>query len=103
LYIYQWIRQEDNVQYPPDSSDLTPIDIYLWGGSLKDVISYIKPLIPEICQEETEMLFATIPVHTLATVACTVVCQTPYVYKLMVGTLNTGTSATCVAAIPFFV
>ena len=37
-----WAGRVEPIEYPPRSSDLTPLDFYLWGV-LKDIVYAMKP------------------------------------------------------------
>jgi hypothetical protein len=66
-----FIKSRDNFTFT--SPDLTTLQFYLWGFP-KDVVYHRKSLILETLGEEIEMLYATILVDTLTTVAHVLVC-----------------------------
>jgi hypothetical protein len=98
----QWIGRRGSVGCPPRSPDLPPLDFYLWR-SLKDVIYRRKPPTLVRLREEIETSSGASPVDTLTAVARALVLPTQKCLKLMVGTLNTYSLSTCVAANPFCV
>jgi hypothetical protein len=98
----KWIGRRGSVDCAPRSSDLTPLDFSLWG-SLEDVVYGTKPQTLETLREEIETSCAAFPVDSWLRLLVHQSAEIRSVYKLMVGTLNTCSSSTCVAAIPFYV
>ena len=62
----QWIGRRGAVEFSPRSSDLTPLDFYLWA-TLKDVVYRRKLATLAVLQEEIEMACPAIHVETLVT------------------------------------
>ena len=63
----QWIGRRGAVELPPRSSDLTPLDFYLWG-SLKDDVYQRKPATLDDLRENIAMSCAAITLDTLQNV-----------------------------------
>ena len=57
----------DDVEFPPRSPDLTPLDFYLWG-SLKDDVYRSKPATLDDLQESIAMSCAAVTLDTLQNV-----------------------------------
>jgi hypothetical protein len=98
----QWIGRRGNAEHHSSFPDLTSFDSYLWG-SLRDAVYCRKPSTLEKSRKEIEKPCAAIPVDTLAAVANALVRRTRKCLQANGGTLNTCSSSTCFAAIPFYV
>ncbi|OXU16918.1 hypothetical protein TSAR_001938 [Trichomalopsis sarcophagae] len=66
-YRERWIGRGGPVNWPPNSSDLTSLDFYLWGY-LKNVVFEERPTTREDMQDRIRQAYAAITRQTLNTV-----------------------------------
>jgi hypothetical protein len=57
----------ENVEYPPRSPNLTPLDFFLWG-TIKNAVYTSKPRTPQDLRREIEIACAAVPLATIQNV-----------------------------------